>query len=452
MATTKSGTDIRIKQYETTVIEFLHKEGGHFIVASHDNMFLSVLRSTISKQLAITDDCITSIQDENRIIKSIKDVGMRRKRIVLFIERVLNGKETGFLIKQIKEAYTNTKIIILTGEADRQRLVLLHEIGADNFISKPISINTLIEKIAFTIKPQGKIGKLIDAAKLLVSQNSFEQALKAARQILEVKPNSAAGYLVMGDAYKGLGKKDKAVESYLAASNNAKLYLEPLKKLAEFFEEEGDVEQQLLYLEKLDRLSPLNVERKVDMGGIHITIGNEDKAEELFDNAMKQAKKEAMNFIEEVSTKIGNLYSNINPERAAKYYRQALEAKGDMLTSDDIVTFNFLGIALRKQGKWKEALEEYKKALEIVPEDEHLFYNMAMAYAEGGEYRLAQRHLLMAIEIDNKFGSKDPVLSYNIGLILAKAGSVSKAKAYLQNSLRLKPDFSSPKKLLANLK
>lgn len=442
---------MRIKQYETTVVEFLRKESGHFIVASHDNMFISILRSTINKQLAITDDCVTSIIDENQIIKSVKDTGMRKKRILLFIERVFNDKDTAFVIKQIKEAYSNTKIIILTGEAERQRLVLLHEIGADNFISKPISINTLIEKIAFTIKPQGKIGKLIDAGKLFVSKSAFEQALKISRQILEIKPNSAAAFLIMGDAYRGMKKKDKAVEAYQEASDNAKLYLEPLKKLAEFFEAEGDYEQQLKYLEKLDSLSPLNVERKVSMGGIHVSIGNEERAEELFDNAMAQAKKEAMSYIEEISTKIGNIYARKDPAKAAKYYRRALETKGGVLSSSDIKTFNLLGIALRKQGKWREAIEEYQKALQIVPDDENLYYNMAMAYAEGSDFRQAQRQLTKAIEINGQFAATDPVLSFNVGLILAKAGARSKAKVYLQNALRLDPNFESAKKTLASI-
>ena len=189
-----SKMDVRIKSYETTVVDFIRKEHGFFVVATHDNTFVSILRSTIAKQLAVSEECIASIADENLIIRTIKEVSSRKKNVLLFIERMLNDKETSFLIKQIKSAFDTTKIVILTGEADRQRLVLLHEIGADNFISKPISINTLIEKIAFTVKPQGKIGKLIDGGKLLVNQRSYEQALKVARQILELKPNSAADF------------------------------------------------------------------------------------------------------------------------------------------------------------------------------------------------------------------------------------------------------------------
>lgn len=444
----KASIDAKIKQYEVTVVEFIRKLMGHIIVASHDNSFQRILRNTISKQLGVEEDCISTVIDENRILKSIKEASSKGRPVVLFIERVFNNKETGFLVKQIKEAFPNVKIIILTVEAERQRLVLLHEIGADNFISKPISINTLIEKIAFTIKPQGKIGKLIDTGKVCLDQGNYELALKISRQILEIKPNSAAAYLIQGDSYKALGKKDKAIEAYEEASSQAKLYLEPLKKLADFFRGEGDNENTLRYLEKLDKLSPLNVDRKVDMGGIHVAMGNEEKADVLFEGALAQAKKEAMNYIEEISTKIGDIYTVKNPEKAVKYYRKALETKGGHLDKNDIKTFNLLGIALRKQGKWQDAIIEYDKALIISPEDENLYYNMAMAYAEGQEFKKAAEKVRKVLELNPKFHANDHVLSYNLGLIFVKIDNREAARRFLEYSLKVEPNFASARKLM----
>ncbi|MFW5735011.1 MAG: tetratricopeptide repeat protein [Oceanidesulfovibrio sp.] len=364
---------------------------------------------------------------------------------------MFNNKETAFLVKQIKNAFSDIKVVILTGETERQRLVLLHEIGADNFISKPISMNILIEKIAFTIKPQGKIGKLIDNGKQLLSKEQYEESLKVVRQILEIKPNSAAGFLIMGDAYKGLGKKDKAVEAYENACEHAAMYMEPLKKLAEFYEEEGDHENRLRYLEKLDKLSPLNVERKVDMGGIHVNLGNEEKAELLFEHAINQAKKEAMNYIEEITSKIGGIYEKHDPDKAVKYYRKAIDLKGDMLDKSDIKIFNSLGIALRRQGKWREAVDEYTKARTVSPEDENLLYNIALAYAEGKEMRKSTESLAKALELNPEFHMQDPVIAYNFGLIYSKARKPDDARIFLEAALSLNPGFEKAQKLLDSL-
>lgn len=77
---------------------------------------------------------------------------------MLFLERKMNGQDLSFLVNQIKQAYNKLRIIILTSDVQRDRLMLLHEVGADNFIAKPVSVNTLIEKMAFTLKPQSKLG------------------------------------------------------------------------------------------------------------------------------------------------------------------------------------------------------------------------------------------------------------------------------------------------------
>lgn len=57
-----------------------------------------------------------------------------------------------------------------------------------------------------------------------------------------------------------------------------------------------------------------------------------------------------------------------DPVQAEKYLRQCLEIKGQNLSADDLSTFNQLGISLRKQGRWKDAITEYKKALKIIPQ------------------------------------------------------------------------------------
>jgi tetratricopeptide (TPR) repeat protein len=48
--------------------------------------------------------------------------------------------------------------------------------------------------------------------------------------------------------------------------------------------------------------------------------------------------------------------------------------------------FNEFGIALRKNGLFKEAVEYYLRARSISPSDEHLEFNLARAYYELGEY------------------------------------------------------------------
>ncbi|MGE4298974.1 MAG: tetratricopeptide repeat protein [Desulfovibrionaceae bacterium] len=441
----------KIRQVENIVVDFVTKESGYFLVAGNDSVFNSVLRGTMSKQLGINADCVSVVSDSTKIIKEINDISNRRKRLVVFLERQLDQGEASFLVRQLKNAFPDIKIIILTHEAERQQLVLLHEIGADSIITKPVSMNTLIEKIAFTVKPPGKLGQIIEAGKVLLTKGNYENALRLAKKVLELKPGSAAGLMMMGDAYKGLGKREKALDAYMQAQEGSNLYMEPLKKLAEFYQETGDMENYLDYLEKLDKLSPLNVDRKVDMGTVHVQMGNEEKADRFFEMAVREATRQAGAFIEEISTRIAHVYTASNPGKAEHYFRKALDAKGDSLDKTDIKTFNQLGISLRKQGKWREAVTVYSKALKIAPHDENLFYNMAMASAEGKDFTLALEYIEQALAINSDFHTLDPVVAYNIGLFYAKNGRKEKARFYLQAAADQDPAFENPRRVLAQL-
>jgi tetratricopeptide (TPR) repeat protein len=443
----------KVKQYQSVVIKYISKDAGHIMTVTDDRLFNAVLRNTLTRELVLGEGSHTMIADEEQTLKTIINLSKVKRNILIFIERVLNHKETGLLIKQVKNAFPHVKIIVLTGETESQQLTLLHEIGADNFITKPVSLNTLIEKIAFTIKPQGKIGQAVEKGKKLLASGNPEGALEAAREILKMKPNSAAAFLLIGDAFKAQGKRDLAEEFYSKAGQEAPMYLEPLKKLAELHKEDGDRGRHLKYLEKLDDLSPLNVDRKVEIGGIHVERGNDHAAEELFASAMKLANKEAASHIGEVSIRIGSLYAKNHPAKAESYFRAAIDAKRDVLDKSDIKTFNNLGIALRKQGKWRAGLDVYQKALEISPEDENLYYNMAMAFYEGKLFRQATERLDEALKLNPEFGQGDAPLSSNMGVIFIKGGEADKEKArrFLEKALELDPSMERPQKLLAQL-
>jgi tetratricopeptide (TPR) repeat protein len=58
-----------------------------------------------------------------------------------------------------------------------------------------------------------------------------------------------------------------------------------------------------------------------------------------------------------------------------------------------------LGIAYRKQGKFQEAIEEYKKALTVDPGDEHLYYNLGRAYMDAKNVDAAAKQFQKALEI-----------------------------------------------------
>ena len=436
------------QQYENTVIDYINKQNGHFIVLSDDQSFLTLLRLTLGKVLGLQSDIMTAVVDPAQLLRHINEVIAKHPSPIIFMERVMGARDLSFLVQQFKGAFPSVRIIVLTISADRDRLMLLHEVGADNFIAKPVSTNTLVEKMAFTLRPQTKFGQMIDTAKDLVLKKKPDEALELCGKILEIKPNSAAGYLVMGDAYRLKGDIEKARESFEQASQYADLFLEPLRRRAELHAESGDTKKRLLYLQKLDKLSPLNVDRKVDMGEIQLRLGNEDEAEKLFDSALAQVTKEAMRNISTISNKIAAFYSERDPVKAEKFLRKTLEIRGSFLSRTDVNTFNLLGISLRQQGRWKDAVIEYKKALKIAPDDENLYYNIGMAYAEGKDFSEARANMIKALELNSEIIRSNAAVAYNMGLVFVQSESTERGVQCFKAALEVDPGYEPARKAL----
>jgi tetratricopeptide (TPR) repeat protein len=275
--------------------------------------------------------------------------------------------------------------------------------------------------------------------------------MSVAKKILKTKPNSAAAFMIQGDAYRALGKPEKAAESYMSASESASMYLEPLKKLADLHKDQGNMEEQLSFLEKLDHLSPLNVERKVDMGDIHMQKGDRETAEQYFGEAVKHAMKEAQDHIDDVKRSIAERCIEKEPQLAEKFFRSIIDSKRGGFRKSDIETFNRLGIALRRQGKWQDAVAEYDKALKVSPKDENLHFNKAIAYMEGGDHHKAAKAADKTVQINPEFNTESIVLSFNLGVMYYNAKRYEDSMGFLKQALELDPKHEGAKKLLQSL-
>lgn len=167
---------------------------------------------------------------------------------------------------------------------------------------------------------------------------------------------------------------------------------------------------------------------------------------------MAQVTRDALSQIGAISGRIALIYADRSPERAELFLRRALEAKGKYLTREDIKLFNQLCISLRQQGKWQSAIEEYRKALKVAPDDENLFYNMGMAYAEGKMFREARQSMVQALRINGGCPMFRPVSPIISAWCFSSPGARDQARSCLEVALELKPDMEVAKAALAKLK
>ncbi|MBU1229095.1 MAG: tetratricopeptide repeat protein [Proteobacteria bacterium] len=437
-------------KFDQDLRDFLETQHGFLVMLSDDPLFVRTVRTTILKTLSIKADCLEVYQDAGQALKSVRDHLGHKSPVLVLADRMLRGAPTLEFMRGLKGAFAEAKILVMTQETSKDALSQLYEIGVDSVLTKPVSVDTLIEKMAGAIKPQGKLSQLVQEAKRLLELGETDKVKQISAAILKVKDKSPVALMLLGDALLIEGRREEAIQAYEAAHQGATLYLEPLKKLASVHQGEDD-DNYLHYMRKLDVISPLNTERKCEIGKVYVRKKDMDKAEVYFGEAIANAQREASSYVDRIVTDIAESVSESSPAMAEKYYFKILEMKGDNLSKEDMATFNRLGIAMRKQGKWQEAIDNYKKALTVVPDDERVLYNMGLAYADGQQHSQAVECYEHVLRTDPEFHRTAAVVAFNMASAYHLSKQDDMARKFLLTALSIDPNHANSTKLLSRL-
>ena len=269
--------------------------------------------------------------------------------------------------------FQDLPILMITADVYKDQIAEAGEIGISGYILKPFKAQTLNEKIMSIMdartNPPSHV-KLIKAGEEMIESGEYDLALNLFRQARKIQDSSRILVLI-GEANEKKGNFDEALSRYEQAAEKNPEYLKAHLVTSELHFKTGNEEAALASLEKASEISPNNADRQVNMGKIYMKNGDEKKASKAFNAAAKHDPDKSVEIAEEYM-KAGKA------EAAEQFFRKSFTGK-----SDDVHILNRLGIALRKQGKWENAVKEYKKALIIEPGDEVIHYNLGKAYLEG---------------------------------------------------------------------
>jgi len=117
-------------------------------------------------------------------------------------------------------------------------------------------------------------------------------------------------------------------------------------------------------------------------------------------------------------------------EEAIEHYRRSLQINA---RAPDAL--NNLGELLAQRGELEEAIQHYRQALQINPAYTKAHNNLGAVLAQRGELEEAIQHYRQALQIN----PADADLYYNLGEVLAQRGELEEAIKYYRQALQINP-------------
>lgn len=438
--------------YDQMVLNFLRNKNGAFFLVTKDDMFIKTVRGAMHVIGLNYNSMLISNEQEN-IMKNCQLLLKKYSHVMLFVESKINGKNLVYDLKAIKNVFSDSlKIICITPEVSEGHVSFIAENEVDSIIVKPISINNLLQKIAFAIKPANSFSLEIERVKTLIEQGKYDEAMPIIDDLLMKKPKSSICMILKGDIFKKIGDYRRAESYYKDAESESKLNLKPLQKLADLYDEILDSKNYMKYLLVMDKISPLNHLRKIAIGEQYSKDGEEEAANRYFKDAVTIIKNQANDMLASTYMDIGIKLRDIDPEQSVRFMNQALETKGGDFTREDLWMVNEMGMCLRKKGDWMGAVDTYRKALQIISGEAGLHYNLGMAYLQGKEYIKAAKEFEKSVAISPEILQESAIIPYNIGMVYVQMKQYADAERYMLAALVVDPDFKQARAILGKIR
>ncbi len=419
--------------------KFIDEQAGRIICITKDASFSRVLRAALVPYTSKLEKIVSVHQSPDYASNAIDEARQGGSRFIVFIERMIEGELTTDAIFRICRLNPNAVVILLTSSISKEVAMYMTELGVSAILQKPASPNSILEKLelSLNVSKEQALKKYVHD---LIADSWPDEALDVVNKFLEQNPKSSFAYSLKGDVLLATGESLKAMDSYERSHGLNPYFIEPLKRLAALYKYVDDL-KALEVLKKVDQISSFNPDRKLEIAEIYLRSGEKDSAVAFLDEGFKQAAEEYNLLLGDIAERISDIASDKLPELAEKYMSQAIESK-KTYTSLDLQLFNRLGIAYRVKGDWEKAAKTYRKALTVSIDDPALFYNMALAYYDGGAHSEVEKCLNKILEIDQSFGKDDVSVSYNLGSLFLRYKEYEHAKRCFQNVLQLNPDDS----------
>ncbi|MCK5839475.1 MAG: tetratricopeptide repeat protein, partial [Bacteroidales bacterium] len=294
-----------------------------------------------------------------------------------------------------------------------------------NIDNRPETIYSINEQI---LQDSTNADLFNDRARYYVEINDYNSALADINRALSLEATNAAFFLTLSDIYMLMLETDKAKESLFKAIELEEMNPEPFVKLGKIHLILADYAAAIKFLDQAVFLDRVNPQAFFLKGFAYLETGDTSRAIENYQVAVQQDQEFLDAFIQ-----LGALYTGKNDPIALDYYKNALD-----LYPEDVDLLYVMGMAYQQYSKEDEAAKKYSEILQIDSGFFKAHYNLGylnLTYYE--DFESAIGHFGKTLEL------KPDYLEawYNRGLCFEIQGKADNARSDYKKALDIQPNY-----------
>ncbi len=229
----------------------------------------------------------------------------------------------------------------------------------------------------------------------LVNAGKYRESMKILEGFLAANPNSAPGHEILGAALVLDGKVDEGLKELEKAVQINPQQSSALTKIGDVLMARGQWEQAEEKFSRAVQINPSDERAHQRLGIIYDRNGDARKAIEHYEKGIVGTPPE---------------YVGIKVDLARLYLQtRQFQKSADLLksvtppTSQNTAAHITLGTALLGLGKKDEALQEFRIARDLEPQNEKTRFSLGIGYREKGDYRQSLEEFKEVVRIKPKW-------------------------------------------------
>lgn len=240
----------------------------------------------------------------------------------------------------------------------------------------------------------------------------------------QLRPKNPLGHLGFGFASESLGDLTSAAEAWKASGMTTSYFLEAGDEAAR----QKRTEDALRWYERATWIEPKLALAWLKLGQVYDQIGQSGQAFEAYQTAWDFDPAASTTALAESLAAISDYQSE------EKILREALQNYPS--SQERLEWWRLLGMALRAQSSWDEAVAAYQQAIQEFPNQSDLHVDLGRAYFERGDgIQAARQEIALAIRLNDQSGDA----YYALARLLTRAREFQEADRYFAEAIQRAP-------------